>query len=193
MVSIAHARNHQFGNRMNLNKTLKTIAVTLLMMLSIISTVTAEDVRNYQVELVVFEHIYSNASPEGEVRTTEQDDYRNLVNFYNVAAEDLVLTDDAKRIRGSRNFRFLKHIAWAQEGLAKEDAGSINLARWLPNVEGSVTLYLARYLHLDISMEKQYEDDYRAILDEKRRMRSNETHYLDNPKLGIIARITPIE
>ena len=157
------------------------------------NTLFASDVKNYQVELLVFQHLYPNGSPEGEPRIKAFDDYPSLINFNSVEKENLVLSEDAQRIRGSRNFRLLKHIAWSQEGLSKEEAGSINLARWLPDVNGTVALYLNRYLHLDILLEKQFEDGQKVVLRERRRMRSKETHYLDNPRLGIIARITPLD
>ena len=150
--------------------------------------------KEYQVELLVIEHLYANPSPEGLAKVEHDDsEYTRLVNFRDADSNDLQLSDDAQRIRGSRNFRLLKHISWVQEGLSKEEAGSINISRWVPGLQGTVTLYLNRFLHLDFHVEKNIEDGTLTLLNEKRRMRSKTTHYIDNPYFGIIARITALE
>ena len=148
---------------------------------------------DYQIELIVFEHLNSSPSPEGEPRIGEFDDYPNLIQFNEVQTDKLVLSEEAKKIRGSRNFRLLKHFAWSQEGLSQDEAGAVNLARWVPGVKGKAAVFLSRYLHLDIEIEKYNEEGVTYTLSERRRMRSNETHYLDNPQIGIIARITPLK
>lgn len=171
-------------------KSYKTLLLTFLLSL-IIPSLQAKE---FQVELVVFEHIYASPSPEAQA-TVEYDstEYPSLVNFNDVNPDDLQLKEDAQRIRGSRNFRLLKHIAWSQEGLSKEEAGSINISRWIPSLEGTVALYLNRYLHLDFYLQKSIDDNTVTLLDEKRRLRSKTTHYIDNPYFGIIARITAVE
>ena len=169
-----------------------------LLILSLLITVTSlasldMQAKEFQVELLVFEHLYANPSPEGLAKIENDTEYTSLVDFRNADKDDLQLTDDAQRIRGSRNFRLLKHISWIQEGLSKEEAGSINISRWIPSLQGSVTLYLNRFLHLDIHIEKTLDDTSLSLLHEKRRMRSQTTHYIDNPYFGIIARITALE
>ncbi len=150
--------------------------------------------KEFQVELLVFEHIYASPSPETQARVKYDNfKYPRLVNFTDVNTEDLQLKDDAQRIKGSRNFRLLKHISWIQEGLSKEEAGSINISRWIPGLEGTVALYLNRYLHLDFQIERTVDNNTVTLLNEKRRLRSKTTHYIDNPYFGIIARITAVE
>jgi len=152
------------------------------------------EAKEFQVELVVFEHIYAVPTTEGiAVTEYDTDEYSNLIDFKQVDSQDLQLSDDAQRIRGSRNFRLLKHIAWSQEGLSKEEAGTVNINRWVPSLQGTIALYLNRYLHLDFYIEKTMEDGTITLLDEKRRLRSKTTHYIDNPYIGIIARITALE
>lgn len=150
--------------------------------------------KEFQVELLMFEHIYASPSPEAQAKVEyDSSEYPSLVNFSDVNPEDLQLKDDAQRIKGSRNFRLLKHISWIQEGLSKEEAGSIKISRWVPGLEGTVALYLNRYLHLDFHIEKILDDSTVTLLHEKRRLRSQTTHYIDNPYFGIIARITAVE
>lgn len=77
-------------------------------------------------------------------------------------------------------------------------------------LEGALRVYLSRYLHLNVDLlyrervsyavEPEGEQAgveeiyYQGIrMQQSRRMRSNELHYLDHPRLGVIARITPVE
>jgi hypothetical protein len=79
----------------------------------------------------------------------------------------------------------------------------------LYDVDGTVTLSLARFLHLQTDLlyrratnETLPGDHVRTLegrefvesyVSERRRMRSQEIHYLDHPMLGVIVEITPVE
>ena len=57
-------------------------------------------------------------------------------------------------------------------------------------LDGSITLLRERYLHLAVDLTLRSSGSlYR--LDEARRIRSGELHYFDNPRFGVIARVTP--
>ncbi|MBF0220032.1 MAG: hypothetical protein HQL49_10980 [Gammaproteobacteria bacterium] len=74
--------------------------------------------------------------------------------------------------------------------------------------DGIVTLTLSRFLHLHVDLTYLRANNSGGTVSEvdnltnvnqgyphmkdSRRMRSNETHYIDHPLLGIIARITPL-
>lgn len=76
-------------------------------------------------------------------------------------------------------------------------------------LEGTLMVYRSRYLHLmaDLVYQERLGPSadnslngvdagivYQPIrMQQSRRMRSNELHYLDHPRLGVIARITPVE
>lgn len=167
---------------------------SILLSIAILSfNMQGSDLKTYQVELIIFEHLNQAQSPEGEQRIEmNMEVYPGLRSLNIVDKADLVMSDDAQRIRGSRNFRLLKHFAWTQQGLAKEEAGSVDIGRWVSGFNGTVTLYLSRYLHLDFLVEKLNSENQNRILKERRRLRSNETHYIDHPEFGILARITPV-
>jgi len=63
----------------------------------------------------------------------------------------------------------------------------------LPSLSGTMTLYRSRYLHLNVDISFLTEEGARFEIHERRRMRSNELHYLDSPGLGVIALVIPIE
>lgn len=88
-----------------------------------------------------------------------------------------------------KGMNVLKHMAWIQTPGSR----SSNSWRWLSagRLEGLVRLTRGRFLHLDTDLllrDPNSSQPYRVQLN--RRMRSNELHYLDHPKLGIIFRAT---
>ena len=61
-------------------------------------------------------------------------------------------------------------------------------------VAGTLKVRLGRFLHLEARLAYDDPDTgtgYR--LDESRKMRSRELHYLDNPRFGLLTRIVPVE
>lgn len=63
----------------------------------------------------------------------------------------------------------------------------------LPLLDGTVSLTRARFLHL--AADLIYVDPATGIpvqLRESRRMRSNELHYLDHPRFGVLVQVSPV-
>lgn len=79
----------------------------------------------------------------------------------------------------------------------------------LNNLKGLITINLSRFLHIQtniqytehVPVKNKDETDPSAVvikpqvyqLKQTRKMRSKELHYLDNPKLGMLVYITPVE
>jgi hypothetical protein len=63
----------------------------------------------------------------------------------------------------------------------------------LPLLDGTVSLTRSRFLHLAVDLI--YVDPDTGVpmqLKESRRMRSNELHYLDHPRFGVLVQVTPL-
>lgn len=60
-------------------------------------------------------------------------------------------------------------------------------------IEGNITIWLARYLHVeaDVVYQKEAKNPHPYRLTESRRLRSNELHYLDHPYFGMLILLTP--
>ena len=117
------------------------------------------------------------------------------------------LTAVAEALRRSSQYRPLAHLNWRQALVEPSAARTVDIAalagtmddRAIPRLEGSLRLSVARYLHLETDLRLvegdpyANRDDRTAIyrLQQSRRMRSGELHYLDHPRLGILALITP--
>ncbi len=119
---------------------------------------------------------------------------------------DFALQEQWNRLRNASRFKPLIRLAWIQSNPPPTQGPALRLRYGQPlatgaadggvlyPVDGVVRLLLNRYLHLDA--ELQYTTtgssgspvSYR--LDEKRRMRRDEVHHLDSPKLGILAKVS---
>ena len=61
-------------------------------------------------------------------------------------------------------------------------------------VSGVLEVSLGRFLHLDARLVYTDPDTGRSYrLDQSRKMRSRELHYIDNPKFGMLVRIIPLD
>ena len=124
--------------------------------------------------------------------------------------EQFGLQEQWQRLRNARRYQPLIRLAWTQPDPPAErgaalrlklgqsqvvnatDPGSFASAAISP-VEGSVALLLNQYLMIDADLlytlpTASGHTSY--PLRERRRMRRDELHYLDSPKLGVIARVS---
>lgn len=60
-------------------------------------------------------------------------------------------------------------------------------------VNGSIKVRLGRFLHIDCQLvftDTDTQQSFRLL--QSRKMRSGELHYIDNPRFGVLTRITPL-
>jgi Peptidoglycan-binding protein, CsiV len=122
-------------------------------------------------------------------------------------AKTLQLTSQAARLGRSGRFRVLLHGAWIAPIPDRDSplpmllqTGERSGDRW--RVEGTIAVTLGRYLHADVALRYLLQplaggnDDFSAPdyleLQEVRRLRSGELHYLDHPRFGVLLQIDPV-
>ncbi|HEY8538077.1 MAG TPA: CsiV family protein [Steroidobacteraceae bacterium] len=172
--------------------------------------------QSYDVELIIFRVLSSNATPEdwtleaaraGEHLATRDEDAPEsertiatspttpTMSFPGVPESRYKLTSIVESLRRSRNYQPLAHFAWTQPGYPRGNAPYMAIEPWVPpgsGLGGQVSLARGRYLHLTLELTYDLpETGERYVLRQTRRMRSNERHYLDHPKFGVIAIVTP--
>jgi len=115
------------------------------------------------------------------------------------------LVEEWNRLRNSRNHQPLLRLAWLQKEPPAERGASLRLhwgnaftevaqlsAQRVYPVDGTVTLLASRYLHLDAELVYTQADpsgELRSFrLKERRRLKRDELHHLDSPRLGILVR-----
>jgi hypothetical protein len=172
----------------------------------------------YDVELVIFRTLSANASPEdwnmeaaaAGQRLAIPDDEPSpfatsapppppTTTFPTLPAAKFKLTAVTDTLRRSRAFQPLAHFGWTQPGYPRDAAKYLSINSLVPasaGLVGQVALSRGRYLHLtlDLVYDAPGADgasSQRYVLRQTRRMRSNERHYLDHPRFGVIALVTP--
>ncbi|NLG77060.1 MAG: hypothetical protein GX535_12565 [Xanthomonadaceae bacterium] len=199
----------------------RTALVAFLAAVTLLGPVSAQQTTDnlplYDVEIVIFRHLASDATEEvwsyelsrgkGGLEIPEEDATpfdppasasveRAMQTFPPLAAGRMKLSAIEDSLRRSRNYRPLAHFGWTQPGYARHTAPSISVDELVPpgsGVTGQIALSRGRYLHLtlDLTFAPPDSPDERYVLRHSRRMRSNERHYIDHPKFGVIAVITP--
>lgn len=118
-----------------------------------------------------------------------------------IADDQRRLTDTVAKMRNSRDYKPLVHAAWRQPVYGESDTTTLALERVAgtpSNLGASASIYVERFLHLTLDLElakpiTQAEDLPGSLiyrLEEKRKMRSGETHFFDHPRFGAVALIS---
>ena len=174
--------------------------------------------QSYDVELLVFRTLNSNASPEewsmeaaaaGQRLAIPEDEPSpfaatepaptTTATFPALPPAKFKLTAIADSLKRSRNYQPLAHFGWTQPGYPRNAAQYLPINSLVPagsGLVGQVALSRGRYLHLTLDLVYDApgaagEPTQRFVLRQSRRMRSNERHYLDSPRFGVIAIVTP--
>lgn len=174
--------------------------------------------QSYDVELLVFRTLTANTSPEewgleaaaaGQRLAIPEDEPTPFtsnepapvaaMSFPALTPAKFKLTAIAETLRRSRNYQLLAHFGWTQPGYARDSAKYLPINSLVPagsGLVGQVALSRGRYLHLTVDLVYdapgvEGEPPQRYVLRQSRRMRSNERHYLDSPRFGVIAIVTP--
>jgi hypothetical protein len=175
--------------------------------------------QSYDVELLIFRQLHPSASPEewgmeaaaaGQRLAIPEDEPTPFTSsepapattatFPALAPSKFKLTATADTLRRSRNYQPLAHFGWTQPGYPRGDAKYLPINALVPagsGLVGQVALSRGRYLHLTLDLVYDApgatagEPTQRFVLRQSRRMRSNERHYMDSPRFGVIAIVTP--
>jgi hypothetical protein len=180
---------------------------------------TQQGLQSYDVELLIFRNLSGKETPEswgvesgsGEQRLAIPDEELGAIEvpaptaptttFPALPASKMKLTAIEDTMRRSRAYQPVAHIGWTQPGFARNAARYLSVGSLVPGssgLQGQIALSRGRYLHLTLDLvydgaSVAGESPQRYVLRQTRRMRSNERHYIDSPKFGVIAVITPSE
>lgn len=175
----------------------------------------AAPIQSYDVELLIFRNLSGKDTPESwgvEAAGSAQqmaipDDEEPVTaptiaappvaSFPSLPAAKMKLTAIEDTMRRSRAYQPVAHVGWTQPGYARNAARYLSVNTLVPatsGLQGQIAVTRGRYLHLtlDLVMDGAATGEgSRYVLRQTRRMRSNERHYIDSPKFGVIAVITP--
>lgn len=106
------------------------------------------------------------------------------------------LEQEAARLERN-GYRVLWHQAWIQlpgppEGVALALLSALGQGPVTPALSGSINLSTRRFLHLGMDLELRSAQGLEAEMSQQRRIRPEELHYFDHPRLGVIAVALPV-
>ncbi len=179
-----------------------------------------QEERRYTVEMIIFAYTRDVATA-GEIfvpdppvaeeslegMSPEPTGQLPELEFVRLDPGDFTMGDVMGHLRRIDIYRPLMHFGWTQTTLPEELTRPIrlsSLARPAPGLDGTLQLYLSRFLHLvvDLEMEAGRSSDANTLglelpvhyrIQEDRIFRSGELRYFDHPKFGVLARITRVE
>lgn len=193
--------------------------LTLVTLSSLTAMASAANL--YKVEMLVFanqngigvnEEYWPDIAPadvSGAVFPRSWDGYP-LQAFEELPRNDLRLSADASRLTRSSEYKVLYHSGWLQSIGSKSQARPVRIKASTEGYEldGSISIYRNRFLHAQPSLqlsshgsmqqtlsETDSSDRYSPaawLLQDARRMRSNEIHYIDHPHMGVLLIIRPV-
>jgi hypothetical protein len=169
-----------------------------------VNAASADKESTYEIEVVVFE----NRLPDliGDELLAKASD-THIQKLEDVAIPDAAVGETylyptiTNLLEQDGHYHVLAHQHWQQTIDAKTIAKPVRIIGDNPaELEGVIRFYMSRYLHLDVDLlyrqvapagSASGEVVYR--LTEQRKVRSQEVHYFDHPKLGVLVRVMPVE
>lgn len=152
----------------------------------------AQNNKTFNIELIIF----SQDMPSSEIfeQFESQIDWpaqlTRLSQYPQVPKESRSLDKIYLNLRYAAGYHPMLNVAWTQEIEAESFGDAVKLSDSDGNVYGYLRLQRSHYLFLIVDLEfNEGGQIYR--LNEKRRIKYNEIHYLDHPKFGVIARVSP--
>lgn len=194
--------------------------LTLATLSSLTAMASAADL--YKVEVLVFanesgigvnDEYWPDIVPadiSGAVFPRSWDGYP-LQAFEELPRNDLRLSADASRLTRSGDYSVLYHRGWLQPIGGRQQARAVRVKASTEGYEldGSISIYRNRFLHAQPSLQlsshgrspqalpaTDSDTLYRPaawLLQDARRMRSNEIHYIDHPQMGVLLIIRPVD
>jgi hypothetical protein len=195
-------------------------ALALVLCAAGCAAASADSPRQYDIELLIFQNLVENDA--GEIWPLDYSTwYENAaeappagdvapLSVTWLPESSFHLKAERSALAGSSRYRPLAYLAWRQPVSDRSEAQPLQIPmsgnRGSTYVDGTVKVAVERYLHLYLDLQLHLPDNAarrgddagdtslpEIRLTEQRRMRSNEIHYFDNPRFGVIALITPYE
>lgn len=117
-----------------------------------------------------------------------------MLGYQALPSASHVLARAAARLDARGGFDVLWHAAWEQPGLGPAQAPAVALPGRLraEGVTGFVRVYRQRFLHVEAELRYAESGERHWAMSASRRMRSDQQHYLDHPRLGLLVRVDDI-
>ncbi|MFL6622330.1 MAG: CsiV family protein [Sulfurifustaceae bacterium] len=158
---------------------------------------------SYEIEVLVFEtkfpeweasELWTHVARPAEAATTGTEALPPTAEFSSMISA----------FRADSHYRVLLHKHWVQPAESKGTGTPVPLTTPDKELNGGIKFYLSRFLHLELNVayqpqpgpvggvDKSADNPPTYIINEQRRIKSNELNYFDHPKFGVLVRVTPV-
>ncbi len=174
----------------------KTNLISLLIIIFLSINASADE-KLYTIELIIFTQDMPNSEifDQVESKIVWPERVAEISDYPAAKAKNISLLSSYKKIARSSQYQPLMHIAWTQSVKSNRFSKAVRITNSEGTIDGYFRMQRGHYVHMSADIEYSpgdYEESIIYRLNEKRRFKLNETHYLDHPKFGILARISPI-
>jgi hypothetical protein len=169
---------------------------TLLLMTGTALAATTDKDSLYEIEVVVFENRHAPASGEsGPVGKNAAP----IPGLDNAIAPVAPATGGYKLstapLEKDGRYRVLSHQRWIQPMDSKAAVKARRISAG-SELDGLVRVYMSRYLHADVQLVLKDGPVTGGVvhrIDEQRRVKNQEVHYYDHPRLGVLLLVSALE
>lgn len=149
--------------------------------------------RLYKIELLIFSQ--NSASSEVFDQTYSKivwpKNVADRARYKEVSPQLMNLRGSHNNLSKSNNYQPVMHVGWIQSVNSNRLGTAVKISNASGTLNGFFRIQRGNLAYIIADIEYSPGSvTYR--LNEKRRFKLNETHYLDHPKFGILARISPI-
>jgi hypothetical protein len=149
----------------------------------------------YDIEVLVFENRQPGLEGGEVLRAQRQEatDTETAASPEGVPDPDSTLSLAAAELARSGQHRVLAHKRWQQNAAGKAETTPLRLQSPGQELDGTLRFYFSRFLHVELNLTLQEGAGGTAYqLAEHRRVRPQEVHYFDHPRLGALVRVTAV-
>ena len=154
--------------------------------------------REYNIELIIFaqDQPTTEVFEEIESKIAWPRKVAKRSAYKKVEKDELSLKKSYLKLARGNDYQPIMHVAWVQKVNSDSYSRAVRIRNPERTINGFFRLQRGHLVHMVADIEYS-SDDYENApiyrLNEKRRFKLNETHYLDHPKFGILARVSPVE
>lgn len=171
----------------------KRIALLLLLVGSLLSQ-TSSAASLWNVEVIIFENVNVPLTPgltwPDHIESPSTAGAVSLASGgrgFRALNGGFILSNSVAALKRSSRYRVLRHMRWQQPGISRHRPVPVVIEG--PGLSGTMSITLGKFLHAQTNIV--FNDGARNHLNQaKRRMRSNELHYIDHPKVGVLVKVT---
>ena len=169
------------------NRTPVRILTTTCLVIGLLLSTLSVQAAGYAIEVLVFQNVYPDDSETFDPEAGVPD----MMNTTEYSPAALGLAGVAQSLRQSANYRVLAHKSWVQPE-NRSTPTTVFGSEGGGTLEGTVQVERRRYLHLSVDLLFQDAQLESVRVTEDRRMRSEELHYLDHPRIGMLTIARPL-